>query len=111
MTNPTTADLLALLRRAEHRERETLKDTGAESLGDLIRADEERAWSAAFGTSNDEAALDDLRSEADSIRANSLELKRALGSLSDEEEAERVALLARRTPGGYFRPADEDGEK
>lgn len=105
-TNTTAADLLALLKRAEHKEREATKTAGAESLAEMMKADEERRMRTTFGTGSD-AERDRLRSEGDRLTHNDLELRRSLGdTLSDEEEAERAALAARRTSSGWYAPAE-----
>lgn len=109
MTNPTAADLLAMLKRAEHREREAVREAGANALGDLIKADHERHLRQTFAGANSAQARDRLRSEAEALTLNDLELRRALGdTLSPEEEAQRADLVARRSVSGYIAPAAEE---
>jgi hypothetical protein len=107
-TDNTAAELVAILRRAEQREREATRQKAAEALGDLFEQDRQRQI-ASF-RSNSGTARDRLRSETDKLRHNELETARLIGELSDDEEAEYADLTSRREPSGYYRPAADAGD-
>lgn len=110
MTDNLT-DLVRLLKRAEIREREAHRDETAALLGQMFEDVNQKMMRNNFGNASDRA-----REEAETMvaaaRHSDLEMKRMLGEpLSDEEEAERLDLAARRNSfGTYLREAPEASE-
>lgn len=107
---PTLRDLHALLKRAEAASRVERERQGGAALAEAF--DQEREKQRAMMRTNLDGQRDRLRSEAEAMELQDLEARRLFdGDLSDEEEARRRDLNARRMDSGYIRaeaPAADD---